>query len=87
MHIINSPVGLYYNGELIGVVTNPDPVPGGIGGICGRISPRRIFLNRRRWTPGSLCDTRPLDDPCDHIASAVESLPESIPVDTEDECA
>tara|TARA_R110000868_G_scaffold47769_6_gene156235 strand:+ start:2615 stop:2848 length:234 start_codon:yes stop_codon:yes gene_type:complete len=77
MHIINNPVGLYYNGELIGVITNPDPVPGGIGRICEVIEQGL----------DEICEIRPLDDPCDHIASAIENLPESIPVDTEDECA
>lgn len=74
MHIINKPVGLYYNGELVGVITNPDPI-GSIEEICGLISPNE-----------GLCDTRPLDDPCDHIASAIENLPETIPVvDNEEE--
>ncbi len=74
MHIINKPVGLYYNGELVGVITNPDPI-GSIEEICGLISPNE-----------GLCDTRPLDDHCDHIASAIENLPETIPVvDNEDE--
>lgn len=31
--IINNPHALYCNGELIGVILNPDPVCGGAGGI------------------------------------------------------
>jgi len=85
MHIINSPVGLYYNGELIGVITNPDPVPGGVYKICESLGE----LGSGYTGQEAVCETRPLDDPCDHIASAIENLPESIPVDVdvEDECA
>lgn len=69
MHIVRNPVGLYYNGELVGVITNPDPI-GSIEEICGLISPNE-----------GLCATKPLNDPCDHIASAIENLPETISVD------
>lgn len=31
--IINRPHALYCNGELVGVILNPDPVPGGPGGV------------------------------------------------------
>lgn len=36
--IINRPHALYYNGELIGIVTNPDP-HGDISSICEGLSP------------------------------------------------
>lgn len=29
--IINNPHALYCNGELVGIILNPDPVPGGAG--------------------------------------------------------
>lgn len=31
--IINNPHALYCNGELVGVILNPDPVTGGAGGL------------------------------------------------------
>ncbi len=31
--MINRPHALYHNGELIGIITNPDPFPGGIASI------------------------------------------------------
>lgn len=37
--ILNRPHALYYNGELIGIITNPDPYPGGIADICDQLSP------------------------------------------------
>lgn len=37
--MINNPHALYYNGELIGIITNPDPYPGGIADICDQLSP------------------------------------------------
>jgi hypothetical protein len=37
--MINRPAALYYNGELIAIVTNPDPYPGGIVSIGEYLSP------------------------------------------------
>lgn len=37
--MLNDPHALYYNGELIGIITNPDPYPGGISDICDQLSP------------------------------------------------
>jgi len=36
--MIHHPHALYYNGELIGIITNPDP-HGNIGTICECLSP------------------------------------------------
>lgn len=36
--IINRPHALYYNGELIGIIINPDPY-GGMAEICDNLSP------------------------------------------------
>jgi hypothetical protein len=36
--IINNAHALYANGELIGIIANPDPVPGGIDGILDALS-------------------------------------------------
>lgn len=32
-NIVNKPQALYYNGELIGIITNADPLPGGLNTI------------------------------------------------------
>lgn len=37
--MINRPHALYYNGELVAIVLNPDPYPGGIAEICDQLSP------------------------------------------------
>lgn len=36
--IVNRPHALYYNGELIGIITNPDPYSG-MADICDSLSP------------------------------------------------
>jgi hypothetical protein len=36
--LINRPHSLYYNGELIGIITNPDPY-GHVADICEALSP------------------------------------------------
>lgn len=37
--IVHRPHALYYNGELVGIVLNPDPYPGGMADICDQLSP------------------------------------------------
>ena len=36
--IINNPHALYVNGEFVGIITNPDPVPGGMDEILNTLS-------------------------------------------------
>ena len=36
--LVNKPHALYYNGELIGIITNPDPF-GHMANICDTLSP------------------------------------------------
>lgn len=36
--MINNPHALYYNGELVGIITNPDPI-GDMFEICDLLSP------------------------------------------------
>lgn len=43
--MINRPHALYYNGELIAIVLNPDPCPGGITEICDSLSPDEGLVN------------------------------------------
>ena len=70
-HIIKNPVGLYYNGELIGIITNPDHYPD----ICEALSP-----------DNGLADTRPLHpSSIEAIAEVVQCLPETISVDGEED--
>jgi hypothetical protein len=66
-HIINNPHALYYNGELIGVITNPDPV-GNIEEIIERLSPH-----------ADLSDARPMHSTTE-LAEVIRPLPETIPV-------
>lgn len=70
-HIINNPHALYYNGELIGIITNPDP-HGSICSIVESLSP-----------DGGLAEARPMHP--EGIAEAIRALPETIPVDSDDE--
>lgn len=71
-HIVKNPVALYYNGELIGIITNPDP-HGSINSIVDALSP-----------DGGLCDVRPLNA-TQQIKELLDTLniPETIPVDDE----
>lgn len=41
--MINSPHALYYNGELVGIITNPDPLPGGVSMLSD-------LLNSGEWS-------------------------------------
>ena len=72
VHIINNPHGLYFNGELIGVITNPDPI-GGIESICEYLSPDE-----------GLADTRPFKGDIQRLIEVLRPLPEYINV-VEDE--
>ncbi len=72
-HIINQPHGLYYNGELIGIITNPDPC-GDLCSICNDISPDE-----------GLADTRPFEGDVSLLQSLLSSLPETVPVDCDEE--
>ena len=56
--IINQPHALYYNGELIGIITNPDP-HGNIMTICEGLSPDE-----------GLADIRPIDPEALRVALA-----------------
>ena len=69
--MINNPHALYYNGELIGIITNPDP-HGNINTICECLSP-----------DDGLADARPIDHAA--LASIVDKLeiPETIPLETD----
>lgn len=72
-HIINNPQAIYYNGELIGVVTNPDP-HGNINTIAEALSPDE-----------GLCEMRGMSAMIPELRDLVERLPETIPVEVEDE--
>jgi hypothetical protein len=67
-HIVKKPHGIYYNGELIGIITNPDP-HGDIGSICNYLSPNE-----------GLADAMPFEGDTLQLRSLLSSLPESIPV-------
>ena len=71
-HIINNPQAIYYNGELIGIVTNPDP-HGNLNTICEALSPNE-----------GLCEMRDMSAAISELRDLVERLPETIPVETED---
>ena len=67
-HIINHPKALYYNGELIGIITNADPY-GQAQDIVDKLSP-----------DDELCEVRSMH-PSSDLAEAIRPLPEVIPVD------
>jgi len=67
-HIINRPNALYYNGELIGIITNVDPY--------GRIDDIVNKLNNHE----KLCEARSMHVSSD-LVEAIRPLPEVIPVD------
>ena len=73
-HIINNPHALYYNGELIGIITNPDPFPGGIEDIIDSLSPEE----------SGICVVRPMHQSSD-LVECLKPLPETIPVEREEE--
>lgn len=76
VHIINKPHGLYYNGELIGIITNIDPF-GKLGELCDALSPDE-----------GLASVLPLEHKADKADFAtgldmvLDCLPETIPVQT-----
>jgi len=61
MPIINKPHALYYNGELIGIITNPDPF-GNIHDLCNALSPDEglagaVPIERHVCAPNGELDT------------------------------
>jgi hypothetical protein len=72
-HIIKKPHGLYYNGELIGIITNPDP-HGDLQSICYDLSPDE-----------GVADVRPFEGDVSQLQSLLSSLPETVPVYEDDE--
>lgn len=64
-HIINNPHALYYNGELIGIITNPDPI--------GNIEEIIELLNQG----SSLCDAKPMH-PSTELTEVIRPLPETV---------
>ena len=67
-HIVNHPKALYYNGELIGVITNADPY-GSAQDIVDKLN-----------ADDELCEVRSMH-PSRDLSEAIRPLPETIPVD------
>ena len=73
-HILNHPQGLYYNGELIGIITNPDPF-GDSYEICEALSPDEGLAQLLPLPPGRRLD----------LLAAISELPETIDVDYDED--
>ena len=73
-HIINNPHAIYFNGELIGIITNPDPA-GDLFSISEALSPDNP----------ELCEMRRMSAVIPELRDLVERLPVTIPIATDDE--